>query len=147
MQHFLCAWDVHTTQNFSLLSFLVMFHICSMDSNIIFSLLICYNTVCRTIIISSSNYDVINTPSLKAFPSKPRKAIFMEWSWTWLSRSSYGIYVAITECMWLLRGMHGNLPSSSKPHVWPCNRHHCQVFRPQNCHEVATSHSISLRSD
>ena len=32
---------------------------------------------------------------------------------TWLCRASYGVYVAITECPWLSRGLHGSLPMST----------------------------------
>ena len=34
------------------------------------------------------------TPSLKAIPSESRKVISAKWCGTWLSRGSYGVYVA-----------------------------------------------------
>ena len=32
---------------------------------------------------------------------EPRKAIFAKWSWTWLSRGSYEVFVTITGSTWL----------------------------------------------
>ena len=46
------------------------------------------------------NDDVVVTPSYRA----------VNWSETWLSRGSYGVFVAITGSTWPLRGVHGNLP-------------------------------------
>ena len=40
---------------------------------------------------------------------KPRKVIIAKWSRTSLSRGSYGVYVAITGLIWLLRSVLGNL--------------------------------------
>ena len=50
------------------------------------------------------------TPSHEAVPRKPwYDNSSRNWGGTWLSRGSYGVYVAITKCTRLLRGVRGNI--------------------------------------
>ena len=41
------------------------------------------------------------------------KAIFMKWSGDRPSHGSFGVFVAITQSIWVLRGVRGNLPVST----------------------------------
>ena len=73
-------------------------------------------------------------------PAKTSRGKFAEWNGTWLSRSSYGVYMAVTGSVWLLWGACGN-------NIAPRNGHKpCYYYiRHRNCHEVAMPHSISQK--
>ena len=52
-----------------------------------------------------------------------KRRLFAKWSWTWLLRGSYGIYVALTG-----RLPHTPVTTTKLPR------------RPRNCHEISTLH-------
>ena len=58
-------------------------------------------------IITVPQCDAAVTPSRKICPVRATcmRTIFAKLSGTWLSRGSYGVYVAVTRSMWPLRGL------------------------------------------